>query len=150
MIPYTTVSVWYLLMGIPRIYRSSFCLKISIPDLNLVSLLRSYHGDWSFKELLMDENARRLQDVVDKGPWLICRDDQATYAITVGTRGHKTCKVNTPWTRGHKIVGDIVFRMPCFLNFLWDLNPTTPTINIDLLICDCFLPLLVVDLFLSP
>src|SRR6185312_5503728 len=24
----------------------------------------------------MDENARRLQDVVDKGPWLIYRDDQ--------------------------------------------------------------------------
>ena len=24
----------------------------------------------------MDENARRLQDVVDKGPWLLYRDDQ--------------------------------------------------------------------------
>ena len=24
----------------------------------------------------MDENARRLQDVVDKGPWLNYRDDQ--------------------------------------------------------------------------
>jgi len=24
----------------------------------------------------MDENARRLQDVVDKGPWLIYQDDQ--------------------------------------------------------------------------
>ena len=24
----------------------------------------------------MDENARRLQDVIDKGPWLIYRDDQ--------------------------------------------------------------------------
>ena len=40
------------------------------------SFFRSYQGDRSFKELLMDENARRLQDVVDKGPWLIYRDDQ--------------------------------------------------------------------------
>jgi len=42
------------------------------------------------KELLMDENVRRLQEVVDKEPY---HDDQATYAIIVGTRGHKTCKV---------------------------------------------------------
>ena len=40
------------------------------------SFFRSYPGDWSFKELLMDENARRLQDVVNKGPWLNYRDDQ--------------------------------------------------------------------------
>ena len=40
------------------------------------SFFRSYQGDWSFKELLMHENARRLQDVVDKGPWLLYRDDQ--------------------------------------------------------------------------
>jgi len=37
----------------------------------------------------MDVNVNRLQEVVDKGPWLICRDDQATYAITVRMRGHK-------------------------------------------------------------
>ena len=48
------------------------------------------------KELLMDENVSRLQEVVDKEPCLIYRDDQATYAIIIGTRGHKTCKVNTP------------------------------------------------------
>ena len=42
------------------------------------------------KELLMDENVRRLQEVVDKESY---HDDQATYAIIVGIRGHKTCKV---------------------------------------------------------
>ena len=42
------------------------------------------------KELLLDENDRRLQEVVDKESY---HDDQATYAIIVGIRGHKTCKV---------------------------------------------------------
>ena len=38
MIPYTTMSVCYILVAIPRIYRSLFCLEISIPAQNLVSL----------------------------------------------------------------------------------------------------------------
>ena len=44
------------------------------------------------KALVMDLNVSRLRVVVDKGPWLNCRDDQATYGITVGTRGHRTLK----------------------------------------------------------
>ena len=54
------------------------------------------------KELLMDENVRRLQEVVDKEPY---HDDQATYAIIVGMRGHKTCKVGqaTRWTKSWEI-----------------------------------------------
>jgi len=47
----------------------------------------------SSKELVMDMNVGRLQEVVDKGLRLICPDAQAIYAITVGTRGHKTRKV---------------------------------------------------------
>ena len=41
----------------------------------------------------MDVNVGRLQEVVDKGFHLICPDAQAIYAITIGTRGHKTRKV---------------------------------------------------------
>ena len=41
----------------------------------------------------MDENGRRLQEVVDKGPHLIYPDAQAIDAITIGTIGHKTRKV---------------------------------------------------------
>ena len=41
----------------------------------------------------MDVNVGRLQEVVDKGLRLICPDAQATYAITIGIRGHKTRKV---------------------------------------------------------
>ena len=41
----------------------------------------------------MDVNVGRLQEVVDKGLRLICPDAQAIYAITIGTRGHKTHKV---------------------------------------------------------
>ena len=40
----------------------------------------------------MDVNVGRLQEVVDKGLRLICLDAQAIYAITIGTRGHKTHK----------------------------------------------------------
>ena len=60
------------------------------------------------KELLMDENVRRLQEVVDKEPY---HDDQATYAIIVGMRGHKTCKVGraTSWTK--------LWEISCFLYF---------------------------------
>ena len=47
----------------------------------------------SSKELVMDMNVGRLQEVVDKGLRLICPNAQAIYAITVGTRGHKTRKV---------------------------------------------------------
>ena len=41
----------------------------------------------------MDVNVGRLQEVVDKGLRLICPDAQAIYAISIGTRGHKTRKV---------------------------------------------------------
>ena len=47
----------------------------------------------SSKELVMDVNMGRLQEVVDKGLRLICSDAQAIYAITSGTRGHKIHKV---------------------------------------------------------
>ena len=59
----------------------------------------------------MDENVSRPQEVVDKEPCLIYRDDQATYAIIVGMRGHKTCKVGqaTSWTKSWEI--------SCFLHF---------------------------------
>ena len=80
------MSVCYLLVAIPRIYRSLFCLEISIPDLNLVSLSSEVTKGMILKELLVDENVRRLQEVVDQGPWLIWRDDQATCAITVVTK----------------------------------------------------------------
>ena len=111
MIPYTIVSVWYLLIGIPRIYRSPFCLEISIPDLNLVSLSSEVTKGMILKELLMDENVRRLPEVVDQGPWLIWRDDHATCAITVGTRGHRTRKVGQ-FTRRTKFR-----KISCFLHF---------------------------------
>ena len=76
------------------------------PQIYFLFLSRNlYARSKSLEESVMDVDVYRLQEVVDKGPWLICRDDEATYAITVGTRGHK-------------IVGDIVFLMPCFLNFL--------------------------------
>ena len=63
----------------------------------------------------MDLNVSRLQEVVDKGAWLICRDDQATYVITVGMRGHKICKVGQVTSRT-KFEGGVVFLTPCFLN----------------------------------
>ena len=49
----------------------------------------------------MDVNVGRLQEVVDKGLRLICLDAQAIYAITIGTRGHKTRKVEQVinWTK---------------------------------------------------
>ena len=56
----------------------------------------------------MDINVNRLQEVVDKEPCLLCRDDQATYAITVGARGHTTPKVGQV-TSQTKIDGDVVF-----------------------------------------
>ena len=67
-------------------------------DLNLVSL----STEVTSKELLLDEHIRRLQEVVDKEPY---HDDQATYAIIVGMRGHKTCKVGqaTHWTKSWEI-----------------------------------------------
>ena len=111
MIPCTTMSVCYLLVGIPRIYRSLFYLEISIPDLNLVSLSSEVTKGMILKELLMDENVRRLQEVVDQGPWLIWRDDQATCAITVGTRGHRTRKVGQVTSRTK------LRKISCFLHF---------------------------------
>ena len=55
----------------------------------------------SSKELIMDLNVGRLQEVVDKGLHLICPDAQAIYDITVGTKGHKTRKVGQVinWTK---------------------------------------------------
>ena len=49
----------------------------------------------------MDVNVGRLQEVVDKGLCLICSDAQEIYAITIGTRGHKTHKVGqiTNWIK---------------------------------------------------
>ena len=62
----------------------------------------------------MDVNVGRLQEVVDKGLCLICSDAQAIYAITSGTRGHKIHKIGQV-NQSDKIVGDIVFSIPCFL-----------------------------------
>ena len=98
MIPYTTMSVCYLLVDISRIYPSLFCLEISMLDLNLVSL----STEVTSKELLLDKHVRRLQEVVDKEPY---HDDQATCAIIVGTSGHKTYKVGQAnrWTKSWEI-----------------------------------------------
>ena len=55
----------------------------------------------------------KLQEVVDKGLCLTYRDGQATYAITVGSKGHTTLKVGQTISR--RIVdGDVVFlnRLP--------------------------------------
>ena len=119
MIPCTTMSVCYLLVGIPRIYRSLCCLEISIPDLNLVSLSSEVTKGMILKELLMGENVRRLQEVVDQGPWLIWRDDQATCAITVGTRGHRTRKVGqvTSRTKSWEISSFLHFASYTFFKF---------------------------------
>jgi len=70
-----------------------------------VSLSSEVTKGMILKELLMGENVRRLQEVVDQGPWLIWRDDQATCAIMVGTSGHKTCKVGQAnrWTKSWEI-----------------------------------------------
>ena len=74
-------------MSLVQVYLLLLCLELSIPDLNLVSLPSEVTKGMILKELLMDENVRRLPEVVDQGPWLIWRDDQATYAVTVGARG---------------------------------------------------------------
>ena len=58
----------------------------------------------------------RLQKVVDKGLRLICLDAQAIYAITIGTEGIKHTKLDK--LPIGQIRGDIVFLIPCFLNFL--------------------------------
>src|SRR6266508_3548762 len=52
----------------------------------------------------------RLQEVVNKGLCLTYRDGQATYAITVGSKGHTTLKV------GQTISRRIVDRDVVFLN----------------------------------
>uniref|UniRef100_A0A0D9VCB6 DNA-directed RNA polymerase subunit n=1 Tax=Leersia perrieri TaxID=77586 RepID=A0A0D9VCB6_9ORYZ len=62
----------------------------------------------TFEEQVTDININRLQDVVDKGLCLTYRDGQATYAITVGSKGHTTLKVGQTISR--RIVdGDVVF-----------------------------------------
>ncbi|KAF0935654.1 hypothetical protein E2562_035104 [Oryza meyeriana var. granulata] len=62
----------------------------------------------TFEEQVTDMNINRLQEIVDKGLCLTYRDGQATYAITVGSKGHTTLKVGQTISR--RIVdGDIVF-----------------------------------------
>ncbi|XP_062218221.1 DNA-directed RNA polymerase V subunit 1-like [Phragmites australis] len=62
----------------------------------------------TFEEQVTDININRLQEVVDKGLCLTYRDGQATYAITVGSKGHTTLKVGQTISR--RIVdGDVVF-----------------------------------------
>jgi hypothetical protein len=93
-------------VSLVQVYLLLLCLELSIPDLNLESLPSEVTKGMILKELLMDENVRRLQEVVDKEPY---HDDQATYAIIVGMRGHKTCKVGqaTHWTKS--------WEMSCYL-----------------------------------
>src|SRR5437016_1072516 len=50
----------------------------------------------------------RLQEVVDKGLCLTYRDGQAIYAITVGSKGHTTLKVDQTISR-RIVEGDVVF-----------------------------------------
>ncbi|XP_052145508.1 DNA-directed RNA polymerase V subunit 1 [Oryza glaberrima] len=62
----------------------------------------------TFEEQVTDINLNRLQEIVDKGLCLTYRDGQATYAITVGSKGHTTLKVGQTISR--RIVdGDVVF-----------------------------------------
>ena len=82
----------------------------------------------------MDENVSRLQEVVDKEPCLIYRDDQATYAIIIGTRGHKHVKldelpVGQNCGRYH-VSYTLLLKLSLSSQFL---SATAPTINIDLL-----------------
>ena len=55
-------------MSLVQVYLLLFCLELSIPDLNLVSLPFEVTKVMILKELLLDENVRRLQEVVDQGP----------------------------------------------------------------------------------
>ena len=71
----------------------------------------------------MDVNVNRLQEVVDKRPWLIGRDDQATYAITVGTRGRKN-------HGRYRVSYTLLLKLSLSSQ---SLSATTPTVNIDLL-----------------
>ncbi|XP_006646896.1 DNA-directed RNA polymerase V subunit 1 [Oryza brachyantha] len=62
----------------------------------------------TFEEQVTNININKLQEIVDKGLCLTYRDGQATYAITVGSKGHTTLKVGQTISR--RIVdGDIVF-----------------------------------------
>ena len=67
----------------------------------------------------MGVNVRRLQEVVDKGSELICRDDQVAYAITVGARGHTTRKVGevTSRTKSWEISSFLHFVSYTFFKF---------------------------------
>ena len=91
-----------------------------MPDPKLVSFSSAVAR---MEELVMDVNINRLQEVVDKGPWLICRDDQATYAITFGMRGHKNCG-------RYRVSYALLLKLSLSSQ---SLSATTPTINIDLL-----------------
>ncbi|KAL6629149.1 hypothetical protein ACP70R_028914 [Stipagrostis hirtigluma subsp. patula] len=94
----------------------------------------------TFEEQVTDINIGRLQEVVDKGLCLTYRDGQATYAITVGSKGHTTLKVGQTISR--RIVdGDVVFlnrppsthkhSLQAFYVYIHDDN----TVKINPLIC---------------
>jgi len=53
--------------------------------------------------------------VVNKRLYLICRDDQATYAITVGARGPAIIEVGQVASWAKEIVVDIMFLALRFL-----------------------------------
>ncbi|AQK60576.1 DNA-directed RNA polymerase V subunit 1 [Zea mays] len=76
--------------------------------LGVVGLPSEVAKRMTFEEQVTDININRLQDVVDKGLCLTYRDGQATYAITVGSKGYTTLKVGQTISR--RIVdGDVVF-----------------------------------------
>ncbi|XP_066321217.1 DNA-directed RNA polymerase V subunit 1-like [Miscanthus floridulus] len=76
--------------------------------LGVVGLPSEVAKRMTFEEQVTDININRLQEVVDKGLCLTYRDGQATYAITVGSKGHTTLKVGQTISR--RIVdGDVVF-----------------------------------------
>ena len=82
----------------------------------------------------MGVNVRRLQEVVDKGSELICRDDQAAYAITVGARGHTTRKVGEVTSRTNRGRYRVSYTLLLTLSLSsQSLSATISTINIDLL-----------------
>ena len=89
--------------------------------------------------------------MVDKGLGLICPDAQATYAITVGTRGHTTRKVGQVTNRKNRrtyCVSHILF-----LNFSLSsqsLSAKDHIVNINIRYRDLVLLALIVSLLLFP
>ena len=84
--------------------------------------------------MVMGVKARRLQEVIDKGSWVICQDDQETYAITVGARGHTTRKVGEVTSRTNRGRYRVSYTLLLTLSLSsQSLSATISTINIDLL-----------------